>query len=99
MTISWADHAIENQWLRVTVKATPRTGLAEPDVFYFGNAVGESGNQPGNAIVNATDEIFAPTTLAASRTRLRWTTLATSTATVSSTAPTRSSRAAIRRTR
>ena len=59
VTISWADHAIENQWLQVTVKATPRTGLVEPDVFYFGNAVGESGNQPGNAIVNATDEIFA----------------------------------------
>ena len=39
--------------------ATAGTGLVEPHVFYFGNAIGEAGNQPGNAIVNATDEILA----------------------------------------
>ena len=59
VAILWADHAIQRQWLQVTVLATPATALAEPDVFYFGNAVGESGNAPGNAIVNATDEILA----------------------------------------
>ena len=39
--------------------ATANTGLADADVFYFGNAIGESGNAAGNAIVNATDEIMA----------------------------------------
>ncbi|HYW78888.1 MAG TPA: lamin tail domain-containing protein, partial [Thermoguttaceae bacterium] len=59
ITIRFADNAIERQWLQVTVRATPNTGLTEPDVFYFGNAIGESGDQPSNAIVNATDEIVA----------------------------------------
>ena len=35
------------------------TGLAADEVFYFGNAIGETGNAAGvNAIVNATDEIL-----------------------------------------
>jgi hypothetical protein len=34
------------------------SGLAWADVFYFGNAVGETGNEPGNAIVNATDQLL-----------------------------------------
>ncbi|HYW81385.1 MAG TPA: hypothetical protein VE890_17505 [Thermoguttaceae bacterium] len=59
MTITWPDHAIENQWLQVTVKATDNTGLLEDDVFYFGNAPGEAGDSLNNAIVNATDEIVA----------------------------------------
>ena len=54
-----ARRRIENQWLQVMVRATENTGLAADDVFYFGNAVGESGNAAGNAIVNATDEIMA----------------------------------------
>ncbi len=36
---------IRKEWLQVTVKATPRTGLLGDDVFYFGNAIGES-NSP-----------------------------------------------------
>jgi len=59
ITFVWADRAIEKQWLRVTVKATDRTGLAGPDVFFFGNAPGEAGDQVLNTIVNATDEIVA----------------------------------------
>ena len=59
VTIIWPDGAIKNQWLRVVVKANENTRLLEDDVFYFGNAVGESGNAAGNAIVNATDEIMA----------------------------------------
>jgi len=59
VTIIWPDGAIKNQWLRVTVRANERTGLAESDISYFGNAIGESGNLAGNAIVNATDEIMA----------------------------------------
>ena len=32
-------------------------GLAEDDVFYFGNAIGETGDSPTNAKVNATDQL------------------------------------------
>jgi hypothetical protein len=39
------------------VKSTINTGLAAEDVFYFGNAIGESGDNPANAVVNATDVI------------------------------------------
>ena len=53
--IVWPDGAIQKQWLQVTVKATPKTGLTTADVFYFGNAVGESGNAAGDAIVDAVD--------------------------------------------
>jgi len=55
VTLIWPDNAIENQWMQLTVKATPRTGLASPDVFYFGNAIGESGNSPSNAEVDGWD--------------------------------------------
>jgi len=57
--LTWADGAIAGQWLQVTVLATDAPGLVEDDVFYFGNAIGEAGNSPSNAIVNATDEIAA----------------------------------------
>ena len=69
VTIIWPDNAIERQWLRVTVKATGNTGLATPDVFYFGNAIGETGNSPSDAEVTPTDEIAVrngPHTLALS---------------------------------
>ena len=59
VTIIWADGAIQKQWLQVTVKATENTGLAENDVFYYGNAVGDSGDSTQNAYVNATDQIGA----------------------------------------
>ena len=36
--------------------ATANTGLASDDVFYFGNAIGETGNSTQNAAVNAFDE-------------------------------------------
>ena len=36
--------AVANGWLEVTVKASVRTGLAEPDVFVFGNLIGETGD-------------------------------------------------------
>jgi hypothetical protein len=59
--IIWADNATENQWLQVTVKANTNTGLAGDDVFYFGNTVGESGNDPANAVVNLDDELASRT--------------------------------------
>jgi ELWxxDGT repeat protein len=40
----WPDGAIKNKWLQVTVKANDHTGLAKPDVFYFGNLAGETGD-------------------------------------------------------
>ncbi|HYW78001.1 MAG TPA: VCBS repeat-containing protein, partial [Thermoguttaceae bacterium] len=59
VTLIWADNVIEKQWLQVTVQPTEHRGLVEPDVFYFGNAPGEAGDQQINTIVNATDEIVA----------------------------------------
>ncbi len=57
ITIIWSDNVIEKQWLQVTVLATANTGLGAPDVFYFGNAIGETGNSPADADVTPTDEI------------------------------------------
>lgn len=54
ITLVLPDGAVVNSWLRVTVLAGERTGLAFPDVFYFGNLVGESGG-PDALVVNATD--------------------------------------------
>ena len=53
--IEFADGAITNGWLQVTVLANNATGLTNDEVFYFGNAIGESGNDPTNAIVNLAD--------------------------------------------
>ena len=50
--------SIVNEWLQVTMKATAVTGLAAPDVFYYGNLVGETGNAAPGATtmgVNAAD--------------------------------------------
>lgn len=54
---TWPDNTIVNQWLRVTVKADAATGLGAPDVFYFGNLIGSSGEQPlsGLFVVSAAD--------------------------------------------
>ncbi|HUT13356.1 MAG TPA: beta-propeller fold lactonase family protein, partial [Thermoguttaceae bacterium] len=54
ITIIWDDYAIQNQWLEVTVLAE-RLGLAGDDVFYLGNAVGETGNSPADARVTVAD--------------------------------------------
>ena len=59
VTIGFADGAIRNQWLQVTVLATARTGLAAPDVFYFGHLAGEAGDTRAAAAwiaVDARDE-------------------------------------------
>jgi hypothetical protein len=55
VSLVWADGAIRQTWLEVTVRATAATGLAAPHVFYFGNAIGEVGDTPANAIVSMTD--------------------------------------------
>jgi ELWxxDGT repeat protein len=42
--ITWADGAIRNTWLRVTVKDSGRTGLRSADVLLFGSLPGETGD-------------------------------------------------------
>jgi hypothetical protein len=52
---TWPDNTITKKWLEVLVKAKGPMGLPLDDVFYFGNAVGEIGNQTGNTFVDGTD--------------------------------------------
>ncbi len=61
VTIIWPDNTItiQNEWLQVTALVTDNTGLETADVFYFGNAIGESGNSPTDAKVNAFDMLAA----------------------------------------
>ena len=47
VTIAFPDGEIQGEWLQVSVQANVNTGLSAPDVFFFGNAVGESGDRPG----------------------------------------------------
>ena len=57
--ITWADGSvITDTWLQVTVDADADTGLAAPDVFYFGSDVGETGKPAVNGAfpVTAIDE-------------------------------------------
>ena len=62
ITITFADGAIVGKWLEVTY-------IAASDVFYFGNAPGETGNSVTDAEVTPTDEVYVrnnPATLAVS---------------------------------
>ncbi|MEM1224665.1 MAG: VCBS repeat-containing protein [Planctomycetota bacterium] len=56
-TFVWDDNAIQNQWLRVVVRANERTNLVESDIQYWGNAIGDTFGSTANAQVNATDQI------------------------------------------
>ena len=56
VTIIFPDGTIQNTWLRVTVLSNPlTTGLAENDVFYFGNLVGDTSNSLAAATVDYGD--------------------------------------------
>jgi hypothetical protein len=66
VTLIWADGAIVKTWLQVTVKATARTGLTAPDVFYFGNLPGETGNSAAVAAVEAMDVVLTRTQIGTS---------------------------------
>ena len=59
VTLLWSPNEIQNQWLQITVLPTSATGLPSADVFYFGNAIGESGNSPFDAQVTPIDELLA----------------------------------------
>jgi endonuclease/exonuclease/phosphatase family metal-dependent hydrolase len=52
------DNVIQDSWLRVTVLANASTGLANNDVFYFGNARGDvtpNASFPSEIAINALD--------------------------------------------
>jgi V8-like Glu-specific endopeptidase len=53
--LTFANGEITNGWLQVRFVANDNTGLREDDVFYFGNAIGETGNNPADARVNLID--------------------------------------------
>ena len=53
--LTWNDETIKNTWLEVTALSNSSTGLMEPISFYFGNAIGETGNDSANAQVNLAD--------------------------------------------
>jgi len=64
ITLYFPDHparpamglSLANLWLQVTLKANPDTALPAPDVFRFGNLVGETGDDsPPSLRVNAVD--------------------------------------------
>jgi hypothetical protein len=55
IVVALTDDVIRNQWLRVTVLANNDTGLAAPDVFYFGSLVGETGDASSPLRVSAAD--------------------------------------------
>lgn len=40
--IQWANNAIENRWLRVTISANANTGLVVPRTYYLGHLRGET---------------------------------------------------------
>jgi hypothetical protein len=58
VTLIWANNVIQKQWLQATLNATANTKLPAANVFYFGNAPGETLNgAPGatTAPVNLED--------------------------------------------
>ncbi len=55
VTIIWADNAIANKWLEIT--ARPTLGIPSEEVFYIGNAIGETGNSALNAETTPADEV------------------------------------------
>lgn len=42
--VTWSSGAINNRWLRITIKANGNTGLSEPEVYYIGHLLGKTGN-------------------------------------------------------
>jgi len=58
IALTWPDGTLRNTWLEVIVNANTDTGLVSPDVFFFGNLVGESGKGAtgGEFTVTSADE-------------------------------------------
>lgn len=55
VTLTWPNATFRNCWVEVRMKATPQTGLALDDVFYFGNALADTGNSASDYRVTAAD--------------------------------------------
>lgn len=55
VTLIWNTNPVKGKWLETRILANARTGLLQEDVFYFGNAVGETGNSTLDARVNSAD--------------------------------------------
>jgi ELWxxDGT repeat protein len=56
LLLLWPSGAVKNTWLRITVKPTVNTGVQNPDVFYIGNLVGDTGDADAAPFrVNALD--------------------------------------------
>jgi hypothetical protein len=55
VVLAWPNGTLTNTWLQTTIKANQNTGLTTSDIFYFGNAIGESGNNSSDARVNLAD--------------------------------------------
>jgi hypothetical protein len=55
LELVWDDNVIQNAWVQVTLKANENTGLAADDVFYFGNAIGDTGNSSTDVVVDTAD--------------------------------------------
>ena len=55
VTIIWPNNTVQKQWLEVKVLPTAATGLSTVQSFFFGNAIGESGNSLVKAEVTSAD--------------------------------------------
>ncbi|MGD9722888.1 MAG: hypothetical protein AB7O59_22250 [Pirellulales bacterium] len=54
--ITWANGAVKNTWLEVQVLATANTGLGAPDVFFFGNRIGDTGSPTATSFTTTTGD-------------------------------------------
>jgi hypothetical protein len=58
VTLVWPDGAVRGEWMQLPVLPTAATRLAAPDVFYFGNLPGETGDDAASAVVDAGDVVL-----------------------------------------
>ncbi|MHC4294029.1 MAG: DVUA0089 family protein, partial [Planctomycetota bacterium] len=58
VTLIFSDtDAYNSNWVELTVLPTANTGLVSPDVFYYGLAIGDTGNSATDAVVDASDRL------------------------------------------
>ena len=56
ISLIWPENVIIKQWLQVIVKTcSSLTALPQDDIFYFGNAVGETGDSATHAFIDGAD--------------------------------------------
>lgn len=58
--IQWPNNAIENRWMRVTLKANANTGLAQSETYYIGHLLGETTGLEGNGIYSVSFSDIIP---------------------------------------